>query len=77
MLIESLPGIGARRHLTGIPGLPPRPTDMPPGCTLAPRCSLATAACSVSVPALQSIGDGQVACHLYPGLTALPEKVAP
>lgn len=77
MLIESLPGIDAKRRLTGIPCLPPRLIDMPPGCTFAPRYSLATNACSASVPALRSIGDGQVARHLHPGLTAQPKKVAP
>jgi len=73
LLIDSLPGIDVKRRLTGIPGLPPRLTDMPPGCAFAPRCPLAHAACIASVPALQTLGpDHAVACHLYPAAAALP-----
>ena len=73
LLIDSLPGIVVKRQLTGIPGLPPRLTDMPPGCAFAPRCPLAMPSCSASVPVLQSVGpDQSAACHLYPGLSALP-----
>ena len=83
LLIDSLPGIIVKRQLTGIPGLPPRLTDMPPGCAFAPRCPLAMAACTATVPVLQSVAaDQKAACHLYPGLSALPPmqiaaKVAP
>lgn len=77
LLIDSLPGIDAKRRLTGIPGLPPRLTDMPPGCAFAPRCPLAMASCTASIPAPQSVGEGhQAACHLYPGLAALPPMTA-
>ena len=72
LLIDSLPGIDVKRRLTGIPGLPPRLTDMPPGCAFAPRCPRATAACTAAVPALQPVAPGhQAACHL------LAEGVAP
>jgi peptide/nickel transport system ATP-binding protein len=39
---------GARRgvRLDTIPGAPPRLDRLPPGCSFAPRCSLADAACS-------------------------------
>jgi peptide/nickel transport system ATP-binding protein len=77
LLIDSLPGIDAKRRLTGIPGLPPRLTDMPPGCAFAPRCPLATASCTASIPALQTVALGhRAACHLYPGLSALPPLTA-
>ena len=73
LLIDSLPGIDIKRRLTGIPGLPPRLTDMPPGCAFAPRCPLAMTSCTQSVPALQQVGpDHQAACHLYPTATVLP-----
>ena len=73
LLIDSLPGIDIKRRLTGIPGLPPRLTDMPPGCAFAPRCPLAMASCTQSVPALQQVGpDHQAACHLYPNASILP-----
>lgn len=77
LLIDSLPGIDVKRRLTGIPGLPPRLTDMPPGCAFAPRCPLAMASCTQSVPALQRVGpDHQTACHLYPNATILPPMTA-
>jgi oligopeptide/dipeptide ABC transporter ATP-binding protein len=40
-LLGSLPVLGAegRRELTTIPGLPPDPTAMPPGCAFYPRCA--------------------------------------
>lgn len=73
LLIDSLPGIDVKRQLTGIPGLPPRLSDMPPGCAFAPRCPLAHAACTQAVPVLQSLGpDHSVACHLYPAAATLP-----
>ena len=73
LLIDSLPGITVKRQMTGIPGLPPRLTDMPPGCAFAPRCPLAMASCTASVPALQYVAPDQLAaCHLYPGLSVLP-----
>jgi peptide/nickel transport system ATP-binding protein len=77
LLIDSLPGIDAKRRLTGIPGLPPRLTDMPPGCAFAPRCPLAKASCTASIPAQQTVTPGhQAACHLYPDLSALPPLTA-
>ena len=77
LLIDSLPGIDIKRRLTGIPGLPPRLTDMPPGCAFAPRCPLAMASCTQSVPALQQVGpDHQAACHLYPNASILPPMTA-
>ncbi len=73
LLIDSLPGIDVKRQLTGIPGLPPRLTDMPPGCAFAPRCPLAMASCTLNVPTLQAVAkDHKAACHLYPEATTLP-----
>jgi peptide/nickel transport system ATP-binding protein len=73
LLIDSLPGIDVKRALTGIPGLPPRLTDMPPGCAFAPRCPLAMSSCTASVPQLQPVGLGhRAACHLYPAAAELP-----
>jgi oligopeptide/dipeptide ABC transporter ATP-binding protein len=37
MLVESLPGFGARGVFRGIAGLPPSLVDLPPGCAFAPR----------------------------------------
>ncbi len=41
-------------RLPAIPGSPPRPADMPPGCTFAARCGLATTACETAEPPLGS-----------------------
>jgi len=69
--------IDAKRALVGIPGLPPRLVDMPPGCSFAPRCPYAFDRCRRETPALQAIVPGErVACHLYPEHTTLPPRPA-
>ena len=48
-LIGSLPGGGRPGvPLDQIPGLPPSPMNLPPGCAFAPRCPRADAACTVA-----------------------------
>ena len=48
-LIGSLPGGGAPgTSLDQIPGLPPSPMNLPPGCAFAPRCPRADTACTVA-----------------------------
>ena len=48
-LIGSLPGGGRPGvPLDQIPGLPPSPMHLPPGCAFAPRCPRADAACTVA-----------------------------
>jgi peptide/nickel transport system ATP-binding protein len=75
LLVDSLPRIDTKQALIGIPGLPPRLVDMPPGCSFAPRCPYAFDRCKRETTALQAIAPGQrVACHLYPGRTALPPR---
>jgi peptide/nickel transport system ATP-binding protein len=75
LLVDSLPRIDTKRALIGIPGLPPRLVDMPPGCSFAPRCPYTFDRCTRETTALQAIAPGQrVACHLYPGRTALPPR---
>jgi len=50
-LIACAPRVGeADRPLTEIPGLPPAPDTLPPGCAFADRCELAVAACRAPVP---------------------------
>ncbi len=45
-LLDSLPAAHTRdKDLYTIPGLPPDPTDLPPGCPFAPRCAHATELC--------------------------------
>ncbi len=47
-LIGSIPSRHRRGEpLTQIPGMPPSPASLPPGCAFAPRCARADAACTV------------------------------
>lgn len=65
-LLESLPvpGEGRPRRLQAIPGLPPDPVHLPPGCPFAPRCAYAQDICTSERPALRfPIEDHGVACH--------------
>ena len=48
-----------------IPGEPPSPIDMPPGCRFHQRCPLATERCKVEEPSLAELKKGhEVACYL-------------
>jgi peptide/nickel transport system ATP-binding protein/oligopeptide transport system ATP-binding protein len=60
-LLRSLPGT-ARAHsrLGGIPGTPPDPRAIPPGCRFAPRCAFVIDACRAADPALVSVGPGRL-----------------
>jgi len=59
-LLRSLPGAAhARSRLGGIPGMPPDPLAMPPGCRFAPRCGFAIDACRAAAPALRPVGPGR------------------
>jgi oligopeptide/dipeptide ABC transporter ATP-binding protein len=50
-------------EITGIPGQVSSPLTPPPGCRFAPRCPLASAACTAARPDLRRNGDGRrVAC---------------
>ena len=51
-----------------IPGQPPVPIDLPPGCAFRDRCSRATDACATEAPALRAVATAHVvACHLVVG----------
>jgi oligopeptide/dipeptide ABC transporter ATP-binding protein len=46
-LLNSFPSVrGPRRKLAGIPGSPPDPRDMPPGCPFQPRCRFVRSECA-------------------------------
>ena len=68
-LFDSLPNLKQRgEELVPIKGLMPDPSDLPPGCTFAPRCPYATEECTKAVPALKPVGDSKthkVACRAY------------
>ncbi len=63
-LMQSLPKIGEhKRRLHAIPGSPPNPLHLPPGCAFTPRCEYAVETCSAAVPELQPVaGQHRVRC---------------
>jgi oligopeptide/dipeptide ABC transporter ATP-binding protein len=64
--VERIPVPGGR--LAAIPGDPPDPTRLPPGCPFAPRCPYAMPVCTEVNPALTVVGpDHAAACHLLDG----------
>ncbi|MEZ4861666.1 MAG: ABC transporter ATP-binding protein [Caldilineaceae bacterium] len=66
LLIESLPTLGEKGALQGIPGIAPLLLNPPPGCLFHPRCPKVMDRCVHQTPVLQSMADGRrVACHLY------------
>jgi len=71
-LAASNPQIASRRaRLPQIPGGPPNPASIPPGCPFSPRCPAAVEACASQVPALVTTGEGRLAaCHRTAELVA-------
>jgi peptide/nickel transport system ATP-binding protein len=64
MLVGSLPRVGDSAQRVGIPGRPPSLVNPPPGCRFAPRCPMATEACTKAVPAFREMRPGHfAACH--------------
>jgi peptide/nickel transport system ATP-binding protein len=78
-LLESLPRLDASGlRLDPIPGQPPVPGALPPGCAFHPRCRLGEGRprCAEAEPALRDMGTGQaVACH-FAEETATPRVPA-
>jgi dipeptide transport system ATP-binding protein len=64
-LLASTPVLdpAARRERVGLTGELPSPLDPPPGCAFHKRCPYAVPRCAAEVPALQPLGETQVACH--------------
>ncbi|MFI1211258.1 ABC transporter ATP-binding protein [Streptomyces sp. NPDC020802] len=61
------------RRLPSIPGTPPDPADLPPGCAFAPRCPLAEAPrCHTESPEPQTHDGHSVACHRWRELPTEP-----
>ncbi len=56
-----------RQDLAVLPGDPPSPVHIPPGCRFHPRCSSVMDVCRLEAPPRVRIAaDHEVACHLYP-----------
>ena len=62
-LLRSIPRLDADRHeaLKPIEGLPPDLIDLPSGCAFHPRCVFAIDKCKRDTPALNRVGDTQLA----------------
>ena len=58
-LIAAIPPMhGPRHRLAAIRGSPPRPNDLPAGCSYAPRCNEACSICSQAVPDMRRVDQG-------------------
>jgi oligopeptide/dipeptide ABC transporter ATP-binding protein len=66
-LLRSVPSTSTSRSELGqIPGSPPDPARLPPGCSFAPRCGQARPSCSLTDPVLTARGPGVAAACLVP-----------
>jgi peptide/nickel transport system ATP-binding protein len=66
LLISSLPSLGTKGILRGIPGTPPSLLRPPSGCVFHPRCPKAFQPCASEIPLLREVNSGHwAACHLY------------
>ncbi|MFH1153730.1 MAG: ABC transporter ATP-binding protein [Pseudomonadota bacterium] len=65
-LIKSLPGVmKPGERLYQIPGMMPNLTQIPPGCSFNPRCTIKGPICETRVPELVPTGNGVLAaCHM-------------
>ena len=62
-LFGSLPEVAeGQPRLNSIKGLPPDPTNLPPGCAFWPRCPHATEACKQEIPNLEITPGHFVRC---------------
>ncbi len=66
-LLESIPRVDKKgQELAAIKGLPPPLTNLPDGCSFAPRCRFARERCFVDDPPLYEVpGNRQSACHYW------------
>lgn len=68
-LLSAVPSVDKTRRAETkrilIPGDPPDPVNLPPGCRFANRCPVAQDKCRQTEPELRRLNSGhQVACHL-------------
>ncbi len=67
------------RLLPAIPGAPPDPAHLPPGCPFQPRCRMADDVCAEHVPPLtpRESASHEAACHVTERGTAIPPLTPP
>jgi oligopeptide transport system ATP-binding protein len=60
-LLASVPRLDrdGREALVPIPGLPPHPSDLPPGCPFHPRCPRVMERCRRDYPAIVTVDEGR------------------
>ena len=65
-LLAAVPALDAPRDapLANIPGTVPPPDRWPPGCAFAPRCAMATDACSRGQPPATAVGGRTWSCFV-------------
>ncbi|MET9364011.1 ABC transporter ATP-binding protein [Streptomyces sp. NPDC006632] len=76
-LSAAFPRIGdpaSRRAPRGLPGDPPDPSALPPGCAFHPRCPVSTGVCAVDDPSLRAAGPDHRAACVHAG--SLPRSTA-
>jgi peptide/nickel transport system ATP-binding protein len=69
-LARAFPVIGdpaSRLAPSGLPGDPPNPSELPPGCPFAPRCDVAVKACTVDDVLLRLADGGRRAACVHVG----------
>lgn len=59
LLASTVHGAVPGARIDAIPGMPPDPARMPPGCAFAPRCAFAAPLCNAAVPPLVQGADGR------------------
>ncbi len=78
-LLNSFPPLHGERHeLVGIPGSPPDLSDLPTGCSFAPRCPFVMERCRHDAPPLMNLNGSSrsVACWLHDGAQPVPVALA-
>jgi len=64
-LLDSIPKLGVKEPLYGIPGQPPDLSALPAGCSFHPRCRQVMDRCRIEEPWQHDLnGDGNVRCWL-------------
>jgi peptide/nickel transport system ATP-binding protein len=65
-LLRAYPAVGGPRQLSvPIPGVPPDPAALPPGCVFAPRCHAAQEVCTETGVDLREVRPGHHARCLF------------
>jgi peptide/nickel transport system ATP-binding protein len=66
-LLASIPPLHGKKplRLTSIPGTPPTPANLPPGCSFAPRCRWRFEPC-LTPPPRRSEGERATLCFIDP-----------